>query len=226
MGVKYYYDLEQGTDEWLEARLGVITASRVKDLLTGTFKLSKDKKIRMFAFELASQRINMRIEDSFCSFDMERGIIEEELAREMYQKKMGVDVQDCGFIVNNSLGFDFGYSPDGLVGCDGLVEIKSRQAKFQVQTFFHDEVPAEYMLQCQTGIWASEREWCDFVQFSNGMPLYVKRVKPQFELIEVAQEAISLFEESISNIVSEYKEKTEGLTIPDWVDHASEGDLI
>jgi predicted phage-related endonuclease len=226
MSAKYYYDLAQGTDEWLEARLGLITASRVKDLLTGTFKISKDKKIKMFAYELASQRINKRIEESYMSWDMERGHIEEGLARDMYEEKTGEKVKECGFITTDDLGFDFGFSPDGLVGDNGIIEIKGRQPKFQIQTFISGKVPSEYMLQCQTGLWASEREWCDFIQFSNGMPLFVKRVYPDYELMEVAKEAIGLFEETICEIVDGYKLATEGLFVPEWIEHADAEDII
>jgi len=71
---------------------------------------------------------------------------------------------------------------DGLVGKDGLIEIKSRIQKHQIKTIIDDEVPLEYMLQIQTGLIVSERKWCDFISYSNGMPMFVKRVYPIVEM--------------------------------------------
>jgi len=71
-----------------------------------------------------------------------------------------------------------GFSPDGLIGDDGLIEIKSRIQKFQIETIVNNEIPAQYMPQVQFGFYVTQRKWCDFIQYSNGLPLFVKRVLP------------------------------------------------
>jgi hypothetical protein len=213
--IKYYRDLEQGTPEWLQARLGIVTASRVKDLLTGTFKPSKGKVVTTYANELASQRITGRLPPQAKGYHLERGHKEEDLAIAAYEN----DVESCGIITSDELGFLIGFSPDGLVGEDGLIEVKSRVAKFQVATVLADEVPTEYVLQCQMGLMVTKRKWCDFIQFSNGMPLFVKRVYPDLELHDVIAECIENFEALVTDMVIEYMKKTQGLPELPWVDH-------
>ena len=214
--IEYYKELEQNTPDWYKARLGVVTASQVKTLFTTKLKLSKDQKIKAYAFELATQRETQHIEDNFQSWDMKRGHIEEEYARNLYEN----EVQECGFITNDFLGFTIGFSPDGLVGDDGLIEIKSIKNKHQVKTFYNDVVPDEYMLQMQTGLLVSERKWCDFISYSNGMPLFVKRVFPDIELQELIKIAISDFELTVKEIHEKYKSSSKGLMKADRIDHS------
>lgn len=213
--IKYYRDLEQGTPEWLEARLGIVTASRVKDLLTGTFKLAKGKVVQTYANELASQRITGRLPEQAKGYHLERGHKEEELAIAAYEH----DVESCGIITSDDLGFIVGFSPDGLVGEDGIIEVKSRVAKFQVATVLADEVPSEYLMQCQMGLMVSGRKWCDFIQFSNGMPLFVKRVYPDLEIWETLRVVLESFEHTVTDMVIEYMKKVHGLPELPWVDH-------
>ena len=108
---------------------------------------------------------------------MLRGEWDEVEARIKYREHFG-PVTECGFITNDDNGFVIGYSPDGLVGDDGLIECKSRRQRFQVKTISADQVPAEYMLQLQTGLLVTGRQWIDFVSYCGGMPMYVKRVFP------------------------------------------------
>jgi predicted phage-related endonuclease len=81
-------------------------------------------------------------------------------------------------VTNDDHGFVIGYSPDGLVDDDGLIECKSRRQKFQVETILADRVPEEYMLQIQTGLLVTGREWLDFVSYCAGLPMFIKRVFP------------------------------------------------
>ena len=219
MTIKYYRDLKQGTEEWLRARLGIVTASRVKDLLTSTFKPAKGKVVQTYANELASQRITGRLPPQIKGYHLERGHIEEDLAIKAYEEKHRLTVDPCGIITSDELGFIIGFSPDGLVGDDGLIEVKSRMAKFQVATVLGDEVPTEYVLQCQMGLMVTKRKWCDFIQFSNGMVLFDRRVYPDPELHDTLAEAIVDFEALVTDMVIEYMQKTQGLPELPWVDH-------
>ena len=214
-------DIDQGTDEWRAVRMGKITASIVKSLLTGTYKISKDKKITLLAYDLAAERITGRTTDTFVSFDMQRGHMEEPIARELYEQASGNKVEQVGFVESGFIGF----SPDGLVGDDGIIEIKSVQQKFQVKAFAENEIPPQHVVQIQTGLLVSGRQWCDFVQYSNGMPMFVKRMERDEEIIENIMYASTDFEALICNIIDDYKQHSEGCIVADWVDYAPVSDV-
>lgn len=170
-------DLIQGSDEWLEARCGLITASEMKHLLTvKSLKVSDNDKTRQHVYQLLFQRIGGYVEPQYVSDAMLRGQEDEIYARAAYEEHFA-PVTETGFITNSRWGFTIGYSPDGLVGDDGLIEVKSRAGKYQVQTIAENEVPEEYVLQLQTGLLVSERKWIDFISYSGGLPMFVKRVE-------------------------------------------------
>ena len=211
--MKIHKELEQGTQEWLDVRKGKITASVVKQLLTSKFAISKGQAIKLLAYDLAAERITGRLTPFFETYDMKRGHIEEVSARNLYAQHFA-PVEEIGFIENGILG----YSPDGLVGTDGIIEIKSRQQKYQVKTFAEDAIPDEYMVQCQTGLMVSEREWCDFIQYSNGMPLFVKRTGRNEELIATIKEATKAFEQEIVEIVDTFTVKAAKSPVAEYVE--------
>ena len=202
--IEYHGEIEQGTPEWFSLRCGVVTASVVKALLTSKFKIADNDTVRTMAFEFAAQREMQHVEPTFQTYQMQRGHLEEELALDVYSEHYG-QVTECGFITNDKGGFVVGYSPDGMVGDDGLIEIKSRIQKHQVKTIVNGVVPDEYMLQMQTGLYVTERPWCDFVSYSNGMPLFVKRVLPDPETQEIIVEAVGRFYERVEAIREEYR---------------------
>ncbi len=190
--ITYYPDLIQGSDEWLAARRGILTASEMKLIITPTLKTASNEKERAHLYELLAQRISGFVEPSYVSDDMLRGREDEIDARLYYEQKFA-PVKEMGFITNNKWGFTIGYSPDGLVGDDGAIECKSRRQRFQVQTIIEnlgkdkgETIPSDFMLQCQTGLLVSERKWIDFVSYSGGLPMAVIRVWP----IEVVQSAL------------------------------------
>jgi len=219
MNAEYFYDIEQGTDEWHALRLGVLTASVAKDIITPKLKIAANQTVRSLIDKLAAERITGRPSPHFETYDMARGHTEEIIARDIYSQQIR-NVDQCGFIKDGCLGF----SPDGLVGENGFIEIKSRQAKFQVNTVVQDCVPVEYMAQIQFGFIVSGREWCDFVQYSNGMPLFVKRVLPDQEYIDVLKEAADLCEGYIEEIIYVYNEtvKKENFIQTEWIDNTDD----
>lgn len=122
-------DLMQGTEEWLEQRRGMVTASVVGRLLTPTLKVASNETSRGLAHSLTAERITGHVDSTYASPDMWRGHEEEPLARDAYAQHRGVEVQEVGLMVRDDWGFRIGYSPDGLVGDDGLIEVKSRLQK-------------------------------------------------------------------------------------------------
>jgi putative phage-type endonuclease len=219
--IKYHNEIQQNTDEWLKLRLGIITASNVKNLVTASNKPAKNQTTRNYANDLAAQRETGCNEDHYESYDMIRGSAQEEIARDIYSDNIS-EVKECGFITNTDHGFTIGCSPDGLVGDDGGIEIKSRLAKFQIATILADEVPAEYMKQIQTFLIVSGRKWCDFVQYSNGLPLFVKRVYPDEEMQAIILDALKVFELEVDFVLTEYRLKSAGMIQTDRVDWQAE----
>ena len=181
MTLETFPRIVQGTDEWLELRRGLLTASTVGQLITPkTIQVSNTAKTRMIIYKLVAETITGEVEESPVSWDMMRGTLDEPFARQYYAENYA-PVTELGFMrltVPGRDGYQLGYSPDGLVGDEGLIEIKSRAPKKHLQTVLSQEVPAENMAQLQAGLLVSGRDWIDYVSFCGGMPLWVKRVYP------------------------------------------------
>jgi len=204
--VTYHLDLIQGTDEWLHQRLGIMTASEMKLILTPTLKIAANAKEKLHLYALLAQRVNDYIEPSYVSDDMLRGINSEAEVQRIYGENHA-PVRNCGFVTTDRLGFTLGYSPDGLVGDDGLIEIKTRMAKHQMQTILDGDVPTEYMLQLQTGLLVTGRKWIDFISYCGGLPMFVKRVFPDPKFQDAIIEAAHGFEMRLQGKLAEYKAK-------------------
>lgn len=203
-------DLIQGTDEWHDQRRGIVTASVVGRLLTSTGKVASNDTSRTLVAQLVAERITGWTDPVYVSDDMLRGHDDEPRAVDVYAEHFA-SVRFAGFMVRDDWGFRIGYSPDGLVGTDGLIEVKSRRAKKQLQTILDDEVPAENMAQLQCGLLVSGREWCDYVSYCGGMPLYVKRVLPDPEWFDAIVAAVTSFELAASLMTEQYEAATAGL---------------
>jgi hypothetical protein len=173
--IHHHKELEQGSDEWAAARCGLLTASEMKLILTPTLKAANNEKERSHLYELLAQRITRYVEPHYFNDDMLRGQEDEIEARSLYAEKYA-PVDEMGFITNDKWGFTLGFSPDGLVGDDGFIEIKSRRQKFQIETIINGTMPDDYMLQIQTGLLVTERKWCDFITYSGGLPMMTVRV--------------------------------------------------
>ena len=172
MTVTYNKELVQGSDEWLAARCGLLTASEMHLIVTPTLKAASNDKERSHLYELLAQRITQYVEPSYISDSMLRGQEDELDAVDLYARKYA-PVEIVGFVTNDRWGFTLGYSPDGLVGEDGLIECKSRNQKYQLRTLI-DYVSAgaidpDFMIQVQTGLMVSERKWCDLVSYCGGL---------------------------------------------------------
>ena len=200
--VRYHADFDQGSLQWLEARRGLLTASEMKLILSPTLKLASNDKTRAHVWEIAAQRITGHVEPHYISDDMLRGHEDEVRARLAYGEKFG-EVTECGFVTSSKWGFTIGYSPDALVGDEGLIEAKSRRQKYQVQTIIKG-VPDEHVLQLQTGLLVTEREWIDYVSYCGGMPMTVFRVERDEEVQAAIVTAAANFERLVSDAVADF----------------------
>lgn len=205
MTITYHPDMVQGSDEWMAARCGMLASSGMKLIITPkTLKPSRNDKASSYLYELLAQRITGYVEPQYISEDMLRGTMDEVDARMIYAKHYA-PVQEVGFVTNDEWGFTIGYSPDGLVGDDGLIECKSRRQKFQVETIISGEVPEEHVIQIQTGLLVTGRAWCDYVSYCGGMPLAVIRVHPDEVMQAAIVEAATVFHEALDDRMDAYR---------------------
>jgi putative phage-type endonuclease len=204
-------DLIQGTDEWLDQRRGMVTASVVGQLVTpGTIKVAKNDYSRALTAQLVAERITGYTDPTYINDDMLRGHEEEPRARDLYSEKYA-PVRESGFMVRTEANWKLGYSPDGLVGDDGLIEVKAPRAKKHLTTILSGEVPAANMAQLQAGLLVSGRQWIDFLSYCGGMPMWVHRVFPDQRWFDAIVTAVIQFEETAAEMVAAYQSATEGL---------------
>ena len=221
MSITTYPTLMQGTDEWFAARRGLVTASVIGKLLTATLKVADNDTSRGLALTLTAERITGNIDPSFLSADMWRGVEDEPIARDLYAERYA-PVEQLGFIVRDFGDYRIGYSPDGLVGDDGLIECKSRLQKIHLQTILDDRVPDENMAQLQCGLLVSGRAWIDYVSYCGGMPLWVKRVTPDLSWQAAILAAVEALEESAADMTARYHAAVEGLPITERVNRGAD----
>jgi hypothetical protein len=201
-------DLIQGTDEWHDQRRGLVTASVVGKLVTArTVQVANNDDSRGLTALLVAERITGYTDPTYVSDDMLRGVEDEPRARDLYSEHYA-PVRESGFMVREETGWKIGYSPDGLVGDDGLIEVKSRRQKKQLQTILTDQIPIENVAQLQTGLLVSGRQWIDYVSYCGGMPLYVKRVLPDDRWFEAIVAAVEKFEDTARSMILGYESLT------------------
>lgn len=205
--LKVYPEIVQGSDEWYKIRCGLLTASEMKNIITPAKLLySQAEEKRGHLLELAAQRINSYVEPMYVSADMARGSDDESYARGYYDEHIA-PVEQVGFITNDKWGFTLGFSPDGLVGDDGLIECKSRRQRIQLGFILEGKVPADANLQMQAGMLVSEREWCDYVSFCGGMPMKPVRVPADAVIQKAIVDAATRFHEELDEIIRRYGEQ-------------------
>lgn len=209
MTLTVYEELEQGSDEWLQARCGKMTCSELSLVLTPTLKISESENVKKHAYELAAQRITSYVEPTYIGDAMIRGWEDEIKARDTYSEHYA-PVREIGGMERDFGGFGVWYSPDGLVGDDGLIECKSRIQKYQIQTISTMEVPKEYVLQIQGALLVSQREYIDFISWSGGLPMCVIRCLPDERYQSAIKSACESFEEKIQKVIADYEK---GLTM-------------
>jgi putative phage-type endonuclease len=183
--------MEQRSDEWFSARLGFATASRMNDALAGSETAAR----RGYLIQLVTERLTEQQQESYNTPAMQRGTDLEPVARMAYESKNGF-VDKTGFHKHPSIEW-FGASPDGLVGDDGLVEIKCPNSTTHVDYILEGKVPTKYKRQMMAQLACTGRKWCDFVSFDNRLPehlqLFVVRFEPKPEEIAKLEEGVIKF---------------------------------
>lgn len=213
------YDIEQRSDEWYAVRCGLITASVVGRLITpSTLAVASNDTSREVVARLAAERITGAIEPTFVTDDMFRGIEHEPLARDKYAEHHNVEVAEVGFMVREEKDWSLGYSPDGLIGEDGLLEVKCPRAKTHIRTIVEDQVPPFHLGQLQAGLFVTGRKWIDFVSFCAGLPMWTRRVLPDEQWFDAIEAATSSAEAAIQQMVRDYRAAIDDLPATERID--------
>jgi len=180
----------QGTEEWLKKRLGKITGSTIHKIMSAKENSSTRSKLLQ---DLTLERISGSPTKNIVTGPMARGLELESEARKAYEL-VNKKVILTGFIDHPSIK-QAGASPDGLVGEDGLIEIKCLNIKNHNDIVKKQTLPKQYNLQIQFQLACTNREWCDFVAYhpESDHPLYVKRVLPEYVLIKEIHEKAIIF---------------------------------
>jgi hypothetical protein len=212
-GAPVIHDVFQGHPEWHALRCGMITGSIVANLITPTGKIASNATSRACLADLLAQRITNYVDPGFEDFDMQRGLEDEPIARALYVARYA-PVEEVGFVTREVVpGIVIGCSPDGLVGEDGGIEIKSRKPKIQIDTILSGAVPSENVMQIQTFMLVTQRPWCDYVSYSGGLPLAVIRCAADHALHEQIIAAVVAAENSLAEMRAGYEN---ALTINKW----------
>ncbi len=159
--------MEQRSPEWFAERCGRVTASRVADVIAKT-KSGPSASRSNYMAQLIAERLTGTVEPSFTNAAMQWGTDAEPLARAAYEFAYNVRVDEIGFVPHKSLFA--GASPDGLIGLDGLVEIKCPNTATHLETLLGASVPGKYVTQMQWQMACTDRKWCDFMSFDPRLP--------------------------------------------------------
>lgn len=191
-------NIEQGSLEWLRLRAGKVTASRVADVIAKT-KTGVSASRAKYAGELVAERLTGAPAERYSNAAMAWGTEMEPEARSAYEYNRAAKVDQVAFVLHPTIG-DSGASPDGLVGEDGLVEIKCPETHTHIETLLGQAVPAKYITQMQWQMACTGRAWCDFVSYDPRLPepmrFFCKRVMRDDALItELETEVVAFLNE-------------------------------
>ena len=189
------HNVAQGTPEWHAVRAGKVTASEFDSVLAqGRNGVSKTRQT--YLYKLAGEIITGQVVESYSNANMERGKVMEDEARAWYEV-MHAPVQQVGFIEEGPTG----YSPDGLVGDKGALEIKTKFPHLLIPVLLSRDFPAEHKAQCQGGLMVSGREWIDLVCYWPGMPVAVRRAYRDEVYIATLRQAVADFVGELDAVV-------------------------
>lgn len=201
---------EQGTDEWLEQRLGKVTASRIADVMAKGRGNAPSATRLSYMTQLLAERLTGLTQGSFTNAAIEHGTETEPQARAQFTLRTGITVEEVGFINHPSLAMA-GASPDGLIDDDGLIEIKCPNTVTHLKAIEGAPIDRKYLLQMHWQMICAERKWCQFVSFDPRMPdrwaMHQTRVDYDAELGEEITTAVHAFLAELDAKEQKYTEK-------------------
>jgi hypothetical protein len=208
-------NLVQGSELWVEARCGLVTASRCGDVIAAT-KKGEGAARRNYRSELIVEILTGNPYPRYVSQEMQWGIDQEPFARAAYEMQKDVLVETCGFVLHPDIA-RFGASPDGLVGDDGLIQIKCPNTSTHLTWMLGGTVPVEHAPQMAAEMACTGRAWCDFVSFDCRLPahlqLFVCRYERHEGFISALETEVIKFNAEVEQVLSSLPQKPQGIVI-------------
>lgn len=200
-------EIIQGTPEWLQLRLGHVTASRVADILAKT-KTGASASRQNYLIELAIQRVTNVVEESYKNEAMIRGTEEEPKARQAYELLTETFVEEVSFVKHKTIEW-FGCSPDGIIknndGTYNLLEIKNPNSATHWSYIKEGEPPTKYKIQMMAQMACTGAQWCDFFSYDSRMPEgsrhFLKRMMRDNKFIEEMEKEVKVFLDEVAEEV-------------------------
>lgn len=209
-------NIEQRSPEWFAARLGKVTASRIGDILNTLKNGNWAASRKNYAAQLVTERLTGEPPEPITNEYIEWGNEQEPRARMAYTSKTGNAVTEVGFICHPTLPMA-GASPDGLVGEDGLIEIKCPTKATHIDTLLNETVKEQYEYQMYWQMICTGRKWCDFVSYDPRLPedmqLFIKRYELDEAKAAHIEEEVKYFlddvAETVTKLTSKYREQVD-----------------
>lgn len=193
-------ECEQGSPEWLAARLGVPSASQFSKIVTG--KGGKSTQLEAYINQLVAEELTGETTLVYVNEHMKRGTQLEPDARELYEALTGQSVEEVGFCLHDTV--NAGCSPDGLVGEEGGLEIKCAAPATHVEWVKAGALPAKHLQQIMGCLWITGRKWWDFMSYHPTMKPLIVRVERDEEYIAVLAEHVTNAALKIKQDVNQY----------------------
>ncbi len=192
------FDCEQNSDEWLQARLAIPTASKFSAVIMKPGSRGGVPKTRQtYLWKLAGEIITGEPMEHYTNSEMDRGHEREAEARDLYAMIKEVEPEQVGFIRSGNCGC----SPDALIGSDGMWENKDALAHIQIERLLKGTLPTEHVAQCQGQLMVAQRQWVDFMSYSRGLPPLIIRVERDEKYIAALRIDINEFVDELNELV-------------------------
>ena len=195
-------DCVQGTPEWFAARCGIPSASNFDKIITTTGTPSK--QAQKYMYQLAAERVTGRTEESYTNATMERGKETEAEARNFYEMLYDVKIEQVGVCYPDAKKL-CAASPDGLIGKDGLIEIKCPLAYAAVTYLLEDGLPTDYFQQVQGQLYVTGRKWVDFLSYYPGIKPMIYRVTRDEKFLKALSVELEVFCSRLDEVVKKIK---------------------
>ena len=192
------HNFKQRTEDWYNIRKGKMTASNADTII------ANGKGLETYIYNLMAEYYSSAEKENYINADMQRGIDLEPEARLEFEFYTDLDVQEVGFIEYNEF---IGVSPDGLIGDDGLIEIKCPNDSVYFKLLLSDNIKPEYIAQMQMQLYVTDRQYCYFVSYNPNFEksLYIKKITRDEEMIEKLKKGLDKGTELIKEIKKNFR---------------------
>jgi len=199
-----YLHIEQGSDEWKQARLGHVTASNIAEVMSKGKGNAEAVGRYKYKVRLVAERLTMTAGESYANAAMQWGIEQEQFACIEYEAATNQFVDKVGFVLHPEIEW-VGVSPDRLVGQEGLIEVKCPNTTTHLDYLFENKVPSEYYKQIQCQLWVTGRQWCDFISYDPRLPkrnqLLIVRTERDEKLIAEMKTETEKFLDEVKTLI-------------------------